>query len=76
MSKEEILALQAGLAGAWPLFRPWLDEKRQELVRNLVSANDEEARGRIKQLDEILELPERLQNEAIGFQQVQEEELP
>ena len=74
MTKDEIATLQGALAGAWPFLKPWLEQCKMELTNLLISCNDEETRGRIKQLDDILKLPERLQNESIGFQHLQEEE--
>lgn len=74
MTKDEISSLYGALSGAWPILKPWLQERKDELTALLVSVNDEQTRGRIKELDDILKLPERLQNESIGFQNVQEEE--
>lgn len=76
MTKDELAALHNALAGSWPFLRPWLEQKKKDLLLALISANNEEARGRIKQLDEILNLPEQLQSELVSFQQQQEEELP
>lgn len=76
MSKDEIAVLQRALAGSWPFLRPWLEQKKKDLLIALINANNEEARGKIKQLDEILNLPEQLQSELVGFQNQQEEELP
>lgn len=76
MSKDEIAVLHSALAGSWPFLRPWLEQKKKDLLIALINANNEEARGKIKQLDEILNLPEQLQSELVGFQNQQEEELP
>lgn len=46
-----------------------LQRKRQSLLLSLVSSNDDEVRGKIKQLDELIRLPEDLQSEAVNLKQ-------
>lgn len=70
----QITPLQHALQAAWTTLKPHLEARRAELIAKLVSANDEQTRGRIKELDELLELPERLQQEAIGLATPQQEE--
>lgn len=66
-----------GLQAAWPTLRPELKRQYDELITQLVTANNDETRGRIKQLAELLELPNTLQREAEDLQQPQQEaELP
>ena len=45
-----------------------LDERERELTRLLVSENNEQTRGRIKQIRELKELPEMLISERDGIQ--------
>lgn len=73
----ELASLSQGLGAAWPTLKPWLDERKDLLMRELVNSNDEQTRGRIKELAELLDLPERLRHEAIALQQPQQEsDLP
>jgi hypothetical protein len=57
--------LQQALAAAWGPLEKHLRERKADLVLKLVSKNDDEVRGRIKEIDDLLELPERLQQEAV-----------
>jgi hypothetical protein len=73
----QIMALQAGLQAAWPTLQVHLEKRRLELITKLVSTNDEGVRGRIKEVDNLLGLPEELQQEAIALAAPQQEgELP
>jgi ABC-type cobalamin transport system ATPase subunit len=45
---------------AWPVLRPYLLEIRQEHVEKLILREDNELRGRIKQLDDLLQLPDSI----------------
>lgn len=79
--KDERLAqlaqMQQGLNSAWPTLSTWLLERKDRFTRELIETNDEETRGRIKELVTILELPQGLQDEAIALQlPPQESELP
>lgn len=74
----ELSALQGGLAAAWLSLQPHLEARKAELVLALISHDDAEARGRIKELNELLGLPERLQREAeaLTARPQEEGELP
>lgn len=77
----QIMSLQAGLAAAWSTLEAHLESRRSELVENLVTGSDaigdQLTRGRIKELTELLGLPERLQQEAQSLTAPQQEaELP
>ena len=73
----EIAPLQQVLTVAWPLLKDHVEKWRSELVLALVSQNNDETRGKIKCLDELLELPYRLQSESMSLQHPQQEaELP
>lgn len=65
--------LQLALLGAWKLLTERLHERRAELVNALVNANSDETRGRIKQIDEFLGLPEALSQEARPMVQQEDE---
>lgn len=72
------MPLQQGLQAAWTTLKPYLEQQRREWAAKLLNACAEYdtniCRGRIKELDDLLGLPERLQQEAIDLQQPQQEE--
>lgn len=70
----QIAPLQHGLQAAWITLKPHLERRRAELITKLVTANDEQTRGRIKEVDDLLDLPERLQQEAVALATPQQEE--
>lgn len=73
----ELSALQGALSTGWSRLTDWIEKRKAELVVALVAHEDEQTRGRIKELDNLLGLPERLQREAEGLVAPQEEgELP
>lgn len=74
----EILPLQQALAASWGPLEKHLQDRKDDLVVRLIVKNDEETRGRIKEIDDLLALPQRLQREAVDLQQPQQEaaELP
>jgi hypothetical protein len=43
----------------WLAVKEWAESEREDLTRLLIAENDEEIRGRIKQIDELLDLPGR-----------------
>lgn len=65
--KAEVLRLQGALQGNWTALSIHLNARKQELIIRLVSGNDEQTRGRIKEIDDLLALPEWLQQEAIAL---------
>lgn len=71
---SQIAPLQQGLDAAWTTFKPHLEKRKRELIAQLVAVNNDETRGRIKELDDLLGLPERLQQEAMSLQQPQQQE--
>jgi hypothetical protein len=67
MTPEERLgqldqALEA-LRTAWPTVLPTLHERADELTVSLIGENDEQTRGRIKELMKLIELPQALKSE-------------
>jgi hypothetical protein len=70
----QIAPMQQALSVVWTALEKHLRERKADLVLRLVSKNDDEVRGRIKEIDDLLELPERLQQEAVSLQQPQQEE--
>lgn len=67
MTAEDRLAelseqLQA-LTHVWPVLLPLLQARMQSHVGSLIGTNDEQVRGRVKALMELIELPDALQQE-------------
>lgn len=71
MSPEERIAqieeTLRSLAPAWQVLTALLDEKARALTGELIAQDNEQTRGRIKQLRELMELPELLQQERDGI---------
>jgi dihydroorotase len=55
------------LRPAWPHLRVLLEGKRADLTVQLIAQDNEQVRGRIKALGDLLELPETLQQEREGI---------
>jgi hypothetical protein len=70
----ELMLLQGALSAGWSSLESYLETRRMELMLALVAHEDEQMRGRIKELDNLLGLPERLQREAEGLTAPQQEE--
>lgn len=70
----EIAPLQQALEAAWGPLAKCLNERKAAHVLKLVASNDDQVRGRIKEIDDLLALPERLHQEAMSLQQPQQEE--
>ena len=56
------------LAQAWPALVVELEARRARFVELLIASDDEQRRGRIKELSDLLELPTRLQEERTRLQ--------
>lgn len=63
---QQIALLQQALEAA-PSFMNYLRGRRAELVEKLVTTESEQTRGRIHEIDDLLALPERLQQEALSL---------
>jgi hypothetical protein len=80
MTAEDRLAqldaqIQA-VAHVWPVLLPLVQARMAAHVVSLIGANDEQTRGRIKALTEILELPVALQQERDGIEAGLAEQAP
>ncbi len=65
-ARVRLMVLQAAsgaMEAAWPYLTPMLQGLRAEKVEALVSADDQELRGRIKQIDDLLQMPQYLRSE-------------
>ena len=54
--QQQIQAMQT----AWPFLFPLLEEHRSEQIEALIASESPEARGRIKAITRIIELPQEL----------------
>lgn len=73
----EIMVLQGALSSCWTPLEKHLQALKNDYLTRLVAENNDETRGRIKELNDLLELPERLQQDAMNLQHPQQEaELP
>jgi len=59
-------ALQAIRPG-WPFFMAQLQARIADETERLITQNNEETRGRIKALRELMDLPETLEGERVGL---------
>lgn len=59
----QVTPLYSALGGMWPLLAAELERSKADLVISLISENSEELRGRIKQIDDLLNLPHSLRQE-------------
>lgn len=74
-ARVRLMVLQSAVGAmdaSWPFLAPLLQELRGEKVAALIAADDQELRGRIKQIDDLLQMPQYLRNEI----QVLSEALP
>lgn len=80
MTAEERLAqIEATLAAiqhGWPFFMALLKEKADSLTLELIGNDNEQTRGRIKQLRELMDMPETLQQEREGISAGLAEDAP
>jgi hypothetical protein len=52
----------------WPFLLVLMQERADALTLDLIGQDNEQTRGRIKQLRELMELPEALQSEREGIE--------
>lgn len=72
----EIEQTLAAITSGWPWLAVELNRRVQELTTQLVNADNEQTRGRIKALQDILELPVTLQQERDGISAGLAEDAP
>jgi len=61
--REEITRVIEAMRIAWPFFSPELKRREIDKTGQLITSNDEEIRGRIKELQDLQELPSDLNRE-------------
>jgi len=64
---EEIEAALQAIRPGWPFFVAEVQARIEQLIGSLIAQNDEETRGRIKALRDLIDLPETLEAERAGI---------
>lgn len=64
---DQVQACLNALAGAWAPLARELGRIRAEKVESLVTENNEQTRGAVKQIDEVLQLPNNLREELLSL---------
>lgn len=59
----QISAVIDAMRGAWPVVSREIEARRQDLIGNLITQDNEQERGAIKELRNVLDLPSTLQQE-------------
>lgn len=65
----QITALFSAMQGAWPAIAVELGLRQQDLIASLISQNNDETRGRIKQLNDLIDLPNSIYQEMQNLKQ-------
>lgn len=55
------------LRSGWPFFAAVMQERVGELTASLIAENNEQTRGRLKELRQLMELPDTLTQERDGI---------
>jgi hypothetical protein len=69
---QQLEAIRTG----WPFFFALLKERAESLTESLVAQDNEQTRGRIKALRELMDLPETLAQERDGISAGLADEAP
>lgn len=64
---NQVQAVLNALPGAWAPLARELERIRAEKVEALVTENNEQTRGAVKQIDEVLQLPNNLRQELLNL---------
>jgi hypothetical protein len=64
---DQISATLEAIRPGWAYLVAHMNERAQELTELLIAQDDEQTRGRLKALRELLNLPETLQQEREGI---------
>lgn len=64
---DQVQGLLNALDGAWAPLARELARLRAEKVESLVTENNEQTRGAVKQIDEVLQLPNNLRQELLSL---------
>lgn len=78
-AEDQLVRLNAALAAivpAWTVFSSLLKERADSLTLELIGDDNEQTRGRIKELRHLLNLPELLQQERDGIRAGLDDESP
>lgn len=78
-AEDQLAKLNAALASigpAWPVLSGLLKERADSLTLDLIGQDNEQTRGRIKELRDLLNLPEMLSQERDGISAGLAEQAP
>jgi hypothetical protein len=64
---NQVAATLNAMEHGWPTVAAELARRRAEMVERLVAADNAELRGAIKQIDEVLQLPNNLRQELLSY---------
>jgi type VI protein secretion system component VasF len=64
---NQVQGLLNAIEGAWAPLARELARMRAEKVESLVTENNEQTRGAVKQIDEVLQLPNNLREELLSL---------
>jgi hypothetical protein len=64
---DQINQTLEAVRNGWPFLLAVMQERRDALTLDLIGQDNEQTRGRIKQLRELMELPETLAQERDGL---------
>lgn len=65
--QNQVAATLTAMTGSWSIIAAELQRIRAEKLERLVASENPEIRGAIKQIDEILQLPNNLHQELLSF---------
>ena len=64
---NQVAATLNAMGGCWPLVAAELARIRADKVETLVAADSPELRGAIKEIDQLLQLPNNLREELLSY---------
>ena len=66
--KQQIASVLDSMRVLWPAIREELKVKKNDLIQNLIAADNEQTRGRIKELEDLINLPTTLYQELMAIE--------
>ena len=63
------ISILMNVLNMWTTLRPELERQKLALVDNLITQENEQIRGRIKQINDFIDLPSALNQELRGLQE-------
>jgi len=66
--KQQIASMMLAMEATWPQIRLMLQDRKQDYIDNLIAQDNEQTRGRIKEIDDLINLPSTLHQELMAIQ--------